>query len=67
MSALAVPVGRHMEKQDEVKRKLGQLTAPLGLAKMPMRAGLLKDAVRHLSLYFKLCLTHAIVVLTGRP
>lgn len=59
VSALAVPVGRHTEEQDEVKGKLGRLTALLGLAKMPTRAGLLKDAVCHLGFYFKLCLTHA--------
>ncbi|KAK0238648.1 hypothetical protein EDD85DRAFT_788978 [Armillaria nabsnona] len=34
-----------VQKQDEVKRKLGRLTAPLGLAKMPTRAGLLKGAL----------------------
>ncbi|PBK70465.1 hypothetical protein ARMSODRAFT_955964 [Armillaria solidipes] len=45
VSALAVPVGRHTEEQDEVKGKLGRLTALLGLAKMPTRAGLLKDAL----------------------
>ncbi|PBK89135.1 hypothetical protein ARMGADRAFT_1115406 [Armillaria gallica] len=68
--ALAMSIGgKSNEKLSKLWTgvQIGQLTAPLGLTKMPMRAGLLKDTVCHLSLYFKLCLTHAIVILMGRP
>jgi translation initiation factor 3 subunit A len=45
LSALAVPVGLHIDDSDELKGKNGRLTALLGLTKVPTRAGLLKDAV----------------------
>ncbi|KAF8882239.1 hypothetical protein BD779DRAFT_1626793 [Infundibulicybe gibba] len=45
VSALAVPVGLHTEEPDELKGKNARLTALLGLARMPTRAGLLKDAL----------------------
>lgn len=46
VSALAVPVGSRTEELDELKGKNVRLTSLLGLARMPTRSGLLKDAVR---------------------
>ncbi|KAF8639053.1 hypothetical protein AX17_001749 [Amanita inopinata Kibby_2008] len=45
VSALAVPVGAQVEDQEELKGRNARLTALLGLAKMPTRTGLLKDAL----------------------
>jgi translation initiation factor 3 subunit A len=46
VSALAVPVGQHVEDiAEEGKGKNSRLTALLGLSKTPTRTSLLKDAV----------------------
>ena len=44
ISALAVPVG-HVSEEDEVKGRMGHLTALLGLTKTPTCTSLLKEAV----------------------
>lgn len=47
VSALAVPIGAEggEDGQDETKGRNARLTTLIGLAKMPTRAGLLKEAV----------------------
>jgi translation initiation factor 3 subunit A len=51
VSALAVPVNQKAEELvEEIKGRIGRLTSLLGLSKAPTRMGLLKDAVRFMSL-----------------
>jgi translation initiation factor 3 subunit A len=51
VSALAVPVNQKAEMSvEEIKGRTGRLTSLLGLSKTPTRMGLLKDAVRFISL-----------------